>query len=190
MRHTTSVCVGSSPQLIQDLFFLVQNLSRAFFFVPFLQIKDLKNDHYGMEELQTNPQDRYQEQLGHRRNFLLHVLVALLSFLIFGAVPIVIYGLLINKDYYPEVKLAIVAATSIACTILLSSLKVYTRRPPKSYFRTVLSYVTMAIAASGVSYMAGNLFKDLLEKFNHSESGFALTTPISDIGGEKVWISY
>ncbi|KAL2975633.1 hypothetical protein AAZX31_14G172300 [Glycine max] len=151
---------------------------------------DLKKDNSGGDQTQTNVQDRYQESLGRRENFLLHVVVAVLSFLIFGAFPLVIYGLLINKNYYTEVKLATVAATSIVCIILLAIGKVYTSKAPKSYIKTVLYYVTLAISASGVSYIAGNLIKDFLEKLNQPESGFAITMPISDTSVGSAWMSY
>ncbi|RDY09826.1 Membrane protein of ER body-like protein, partial [Mucuna pruriens] len=152
---------------------------------------DLKNDHPRGDQTQMNTQDRYQEFLGRRANFLLHVVVAVLSFLIFGAVPLVIYGVLINKNYYTEVKLAAVAASSAVCIILLAIGKVYSSRPPRSYIKTVLYYVTLALAASGVSYIGGNLFKDLLEKHNHSsEPGFAITMPIADTSMESAWMSY
>lgn len=151
----------------------------------------MKNDNSGGEQQpQTNAQDRYQELLGRRANFVFHAVVAILSFLIFGSVPLIIYGVLINKNYYDEVKLAIVAATSVACIILLAIGKAYTRRPPKFYTKTVLYYVTMALATSGLSYIAGNLVKDLLEKFRHSESGFAITMPITNTSVEPAWMSY
>ncbi|XP_027332662.1 membrane protein of ER body-like protein [Abrus precatorius] len=148
---------------------------------------DLKNDHSEGDQMQMIVQNRYQELLGRRANFLLHAVVAVLSFLIFGSVPLVIYGLLINKNYYAEVKLAVVAATSVVCIILLAIGKVYTTRPPKSYIKTVSYFVTLALAASGVSYIGGNLIKDLLEKLNHSESGLTITMPISDA---RAWMSY
>ncbi|KAL3034656.1 hypothetical protein AAZX31_02G206500 [Glycine max] len=151
---------------------------------------DLKKDNSGEDQMQTNAQNRYQESLGRRENFLLHAVVAVLSFLIFGAVPLVIYGLLINKNYHTEVKLATVAATSIVCIILLAIGKVYTGKAPKSYIKTVLYYVTLAISASGVSYIAGNLIKDFLEKLNQPESGFAITMPISDTSMGSAWMSY
>ncbi|RZB69711.1 Membrane protein of ER body-like protein isoform C [Glycine soja] len=151
---------------------------------------DLKKDNSGGDQTQTNVQDRYQESLGRKENFLLHAVVAVLSFLIFGAIPLVIYGLLINKNYYTEVKLATVAATSIVCIILLAIGKVYTSKAPKSYIKTVLYYVTLAISASGVSYIAGNLIKDFLEKLNQPESGFAITMPISDTSVGPAWMSY
>lgn len=149
----------------------------------------MKNDHSREHETQTVVQDRYQEFLGRRENFLLHAVVVVLSFLIFGAVPLVVYGLLINKNYYTEVKLGVVAATSVVCIILLAIGKVYTGRPPKAYMKTVLYYVTLALATSGVTYIAGDLIKDLLEKLNQPESGFAITMPISDTKTGSTWMS-
>ncbi|TKY73979.1 Membrane protein of ER body protein [Spatholobus suberectus] len=136
-------------------------------------------------------EDRYQELLGRRANFLLHAIVAVLSFLIFGSVPLVIYGLLISKNYYAEVKIAAVAATSVVCIILLAIGKVYTTRPPKSYVKTVLHYVSLALATSGISYIAGDLVKDLLDKISGSESGYVLTMPLSGTTRMKTaWMSY
>ncbi|XP_047178884.1 membrane protein of ER body-like protein isoform X3 [Vigna umbellata] len=150
---------------------------------------DLKNDHSGEDQTQTVVQDRYQEYLGRRENFLLHAVVAVLSFLIFGAVPLVVYGLLINKNYNTELKLAVVAATSVVCIILLAIGKVYTSRPPKAYMKTVLYYVAMALSTSGVTYIAGDLIKDLLEKLNHPQSGFDITMPISGTTTGSTWMS-
>ncbi|QCE00824.1 hypothetical protein DEO72_LG7g2115 [Vigna unguiculata] len=151
---------------------------------------DLKNGHSGGDQTQTVVQDRYREFLGRRENFLLHAVVAVLSFLIFGAVPLVVYGLLINKSYDTELKLAMVAAISVVCIILLAIGKVYTSRPPKAYMKTVLYYVAMALSTSGVTYIAGNLIKDLLEKHNHPESGFAITMmPISGTNTGSTWMS-
>ncbi|XP_050904766.1 membrane protein of ER body-like protein isoform X3 [Lathyrus oleraceus] len=162
--------------LIGGLFILAHNL------------KDLKDSHARGEQVQSNARDRYQELLGQRSNFVFHAVIAVFSFLIFGSVPLIIYGVLINKSYYDEVKLAIVAASSVACIILLTIGKVYTQRPPKSYFKTVLYYVSMALAASGLSFIAGKLIKDVIDKFSKSESGFAIAMPISDT--KTAWMSY
>lgn len=152
---------------------------------------DLKNNHSGGDSQQMNVQDRYQELLGRRENFLLHAVVAVLSFLIFGSVPLVIYGLLISKNYYAEVKIAVVAATSVACIILLAIGKAYNTRPPKSYVKMVLYYVTIILATSGISYIVGDLVKDLLEKISGSESGYVLTMPSPDTRRMKpAWMSY
>ncbi|XP_019417205.1 PREDICTED: membrane protein of ER body-like protein isoform X2 [Lupinus angustifolius] len=163
-------------------------------FIIFHNLIELRNDHSGGDLHQTNfmQEDRYQAQLGRRANFLLHVVVAILSFLIFGAVPIIVYGLLIHKNYSAELKLAIMAVTSITCIILLATGKVYTKGPPKSYTTTLLQYVTLALAASGVSYIAGGLIHNLLENFNGPESGFALTIPTTGTRStvKPAWVPY
>ncbi|KAK7317050.1 hypothetical protein RJT34_00962 [Clitoria ternatea] len=139
---------------------------------------ELRKDNSGGDSQQMNMQeDRYQEQLGSRANFVLHAFLVVLSFIIFGSVPLVVYGLLIQKNYSDEVKIAVVAATCVVCIIVLAFGKVYTRRPPKSYAKTVLQYVAMALATSGISYIAGDLVKDLLDKFN-SHSNLVLTMPL------------
>ncbi|KAE9608788.1 hypothetical protein Lalb_Chr08g0239371 [Lupinus albus] len=162
-------------------------------FIIFHNLIELRNAHSGGDLQQTNlmQEDRYQEQLGRRANFLLHVVVAILSFLIFGAVPIIVYGLLIHKNYSGELKLAVVAVTSIICIILLATGKVYTKSTPKSYTTSLLQYVTLALAASGVSYIAGGLIDHLLENFNGPESGFVLTIPSTGTRSVKpAWVPY
>nr|XP_025666877.1 membrane protein of ER body-like protein isoform X3 [Arachis hypogaea] len=149
---------------------------------------ELKDDHSGSGTNQMEINDQYQELLGRRSNFLLHVVVAVLSFLIFGSVPIIVYGVLINKNYYTEVKLAAVVTASLLCVTLLAIGKVYTKPQPKAYIKTASYYVTMALVASGVSYIVGNLVQDLLEKLTHSDSGFAIA--ISNSGTKTAWMSY
>lgn len=149
----------------------------------FLQLLELRDDKSGDDVRQTNTQEnRYQEQLGRHENFILHAVVAILSFLIFGSVPIVVYGFLIRKNYQTELKLAAVATASMICIILLAAGKVYTKRPPKSYSKTIFYYVTMSLAASGVSYIVGGLIMDFIEKLSNSQSGVAITMPRSGLG--------
>ncbi|ESW13334.1 hypothetical protein PHAVU_008G187600 [Phaseolus vulgaris] len=182
---SSAVSSGATPLNIIALGFA--NIIGGLFILGH-NLVDLKNDHSGEDETQRVVQDRYKEFLGRRENFLLHAVVAVLSFLIFGAVPLVVYGLLINKNYYTELKLGVVAATSVVCIILLAIGKVYTRRPPKTYIKTALYYVALALSTSGVTYVAGNLIKDLLEKLNQPESGFVITMPISDTRMGSTWM--
>ncbi|XP_052107965.1 membrane protein of ER body 2 isoform X2 [Arachis duranensis] len=149
---------------------------------------ELKDDHSGSGTNQMEINDRYQELLGRRSNFLLHVVVAVLSFLILGSIPIIVYGVLINKNYYTEVKLAAVVTASLLCVILLAIGKVYTKPQPKAYIKTASHYVTMALVASGISYIVGNLVQDLLEKLTHSDSGFAIA--MSNADTKTAWMSY
>jgi hypothetical protein len=125
-------------------------------------------------------EDRYQELLGRRANFKLHATGAFLSYLIFGSVSPVVYGVLYREIDNREFKLAAVVATSLICIMLLAIGKAHTRKSPKSYIRTVMYYITMALMASGVSYITGNLLKELLEKFGWFESDLAITMPFSE----------
>ncbi|GLT68031.1 hypothetical protein SLA2020_402940 [Shorea laevis] len=65
----------------------------------------------------------------------------------------------------------------------------HTRKSPKSYIKTVMYYITMALMASGVSYTTGNLIKELLEKFGWFESD--LIMPFSEKRlTEPAWASH
>ncbi|KAI9102172.1 hypothetical protein K1719_023682 [Acacia pycnantha] len=186
-----SSAVGSGAAPLNIIALGLANLIGGLFVIGH-NLLELKDDKSGEDLQQTNTQeDRYQELLGCRENFILHAVVAILSFLIFGSVPIFIYGILIRKNFQSEFKLAAVAATSLLCIILLAIGKVYPKRPPKSYFKTVFYYVTMSLAASGVSYIVGGLIRDLLEKLSNSESGFVITMPLSGQGTmDAAWRSY
>ncbi|XP_027333167.1 membrane protein of ER body-like protein isoform X2 [Abrus precatorius] len=150
---------------------------------------ELKNDN---SEGNSQQEDRYQQLLGRRSNFLLHAVVAVLSFVIFGSVPLVVYGLLISDQFYAEVKIAVVAVASVVCIIVLTVGKVYcTTTTHKSYIKTVLKYVGIALGASGITYIAGDLLKRLLDKFSGTESGFVLAMPLSGTRKMKpAWMSY
>lgn len=110
--------------------------------------------------------DKYQEVLGKRGHFLLHASFAIISFMIFGFLPPVIYGFTFrgsdNKDY----KILAVAAASFACILVLAILKAYVRSEKKisGYVKTIMYYLTMAVSVSGVSYAAGDLIKLAMER--------------------------
>ncbi|XP_028782319.1 membrane protein of ER body-like protein [Neltuma alba] len=186
-----SSAVGSGAAPLNIIALGLANLIGGLFVIGH-NLLELKNDKSGEDLQQTNTQeDRYQELLGRRDNFILHAVFAILSFLIFGSIPIFIYGILIRKNYQTEFKLAAVASTSLLCIILLAIGKVYTRRPPKSYSKTLFYYVTMSLAASGLSFIVGGLIRDLLEKLSNSESGFVITMPLLGQGTmDAAWRSY
>lgn len=71
----------------------------------------------GIHSKQANKQeDGYQRLLGRRENVVLHADLAVLSFLIFGAVPVVICGILVGENYSSEVKVTdVVAAYALFC---------------------------------------------------------------------------
>eukprot|EP00257_Ricinus_communis_P023163 XP_015583072.1 membrane protein of ER body-like protein isoform X2 [Ricinus communis] len=156
-------------------------------------LRELKNEQPESNSNQTNePVDRYQELLGKRQNFFLHATVAILSFLVFGLVPPVVYGFSFRKSDNMDYKLAAVAAASLLCITILAICKAYVRRPPKNYIETVLHYAVVGLMASGVSYLAGELIKKLIEKLGLFNSEVAVTMPRSEMssGRPAAWASY
>ncbi|KAF7830828.1 membrane protein of ER body-like protein [Senna tora] len=153
---------------------------------------ELKEEDSGGDPQQMNKQeDRYYKLLGDRVNFVPHAVLVVLSFIIFGFVPLVIYGIFTLENYSSEVKVAAAAATSLVCIILLAVAKVYTKGPPKSYVKTVLYYVILALGTAGVSYVVGGLIKDVLERISRKESGFVIAVPFLDTMKMKpAWTSY
>ncbi|XP_050365526.1 membrane protein of ER body 2-like [Argentina anserina] len=107
---------------------------------------------------------KYQEVLGNKENFFLHAPAAILSFLIFGLLPPLIYSFSFLESDNRNLKIAVVAASSLLCIILLAIGKAYIQTPPKKYTKTVLHYVVVGVGAAGVSYLAGYLIGKLVEK--------------------------
>ncbi|XP_057483836.1 membrane protein of ER body-like protein [Actinidia eriantha] len=158
------------------------------------KLRELKNDHSEGYSNQTNGQvDRYQKLLGQKENFLLHVTVAVLSFLMFGLIPPVTYGFSFRQSDDTDLKLVVVAAASLLCIVVLAIGKAYIQKPPEffPYIKTVLYYVSMAVMASGISYAAGDLVKRLVEKLGWFDSTAAVTLSFPRVGSvDSAWGSY
>ncbi|KAL3846030.1 hypothetical protein ACJIZ3_003433 [Penstemon smallii] len=122
--------------------------------------------------------DRYKELLGRRDNFILHIVVSILSYLIFGLVPPIVYGFSFHKSDDREFKLMVVAAASLLCITMLAIGRAYIQRPPKGYFKCVLNFFLLGVMVSGVSYAGGVLIERLLVKLHlfepNSVSGLLL----------------
>ena len=138
--------------------------------------------------------DRYQEVLGQRGNFTLHAFVAVLSFLVFGLVPPVVYGFSFRQSDDKDLKLAAVAAASLLCIVLLSFAKAYTQsQNPSDCIKTVTYYVVVGFGVSGASYLVGDLIHKLMEKLNWFEYSSStpahVTLPLAEMG-IRAWESY
>ncbi|XP_054780169.1 membrane protein of ER body-like protein isoform X1 [Prosopis cineraria] len=163
---TLSIIALSLANLIGGLFILVHH------------IWDLK-----AEEPSTNEVvDRYYLSLGKRENFYLHLCIAILSFIIFGVVPPLAYGLTFYEVNNKNVALAAVAGAAVICITLLAITKTYIQRPNTylPYLKTVLYYLSTGALTSVISYLAGVLIRELLEKLgigSESSSGFTLMLP-------------
>uniref|UniRef100_A0A7N0RE89 Membrane protein of ER body-like protein n=1 Tax=Kalanchoe fedtschenkoi TaxID=63787 RepID=A0A7N0RE89_KALFE len=159
----------------------------------FHNLKDLRKSAY---EEPSNQVDRYHEVLGRRSNFKLHSVIVVLSFLIFGLIPIATYAFTFRKSDNRDYKsLAVIGASLISVT-LLSLGKAHTKNPPRpasSYFKSISYYLTIAISASGLSYVAGKLLNELIEKtgwFDTTSSLNSITFPATVMPSQRAWGSY
>ncbi|GLT48365.1 hypothetical protein SLA2020_219960 [Shorea laevis] len=177
---TLNVLALGLANLLGGLFIIIQNL------------RELKNEQSGGVSSETNKQeDRYQELLGRRDNFVLHATVSILSYLIFGLVPPVVYSFSFRQSDNRDLKLASLAAASLVCIILLAIGKAHVGKPRRTYFKTVLHYVIIGFMASGVSCLVGELLKKLLEELGWFDSSSAVTTLFPEAKPiERAWASY
>ncbi|RDX67821.1 Membrane protein of ER body-like protein, partial [Mucuna pruriens] len=149
---------------------------------------------HNLEELKSEQVDRYKELLGQTENFILHAFIAILSFIVFGLVPPVVYGFSFRESDDKDFKLAAVAAASLLCITLLSIAKAYIKRPSSylTYFKTVLYYVSTGAVASLLSYLSGDLVKKLVQKLGWFESASNISLQIPGIGEQQqpIWASH
>ena len=127
-----------------------------------MQLSELKGAH---DAEATNQREeragRYWEKLGKREHFRRHVVFSILSYIIFGLLPPVIYGFAFRESDNKEYKLIAVAASSLLCISLLAIGKAHVR-PQKDYFKSLFYYLGIAVPASGLSYVAGVMIDRLL----------------------------
>ncbi|XP_057800606.1 membrane protein of ER body-like protein isoform X2 [Salvia miltiorrhiza] len=179
---TLNVLTLGAANLIGGLFIIAHNLW------------DLRCDRVE-EQLSnqiTEQADRYRQLLGRRQNFALHAVLVIISYIMFGLVPPVLYGFSFRGSDDKQLKLLMVAAASLVCIVMLTVGKVYVQRPPKSYFKTVMTFLILGISVSGVSYAAGGLVERLLVKlglFGPSSAAPNLFVPeMTPVGSG--WASY
>ncbi|KAJ6764626.1 MEMBRANE PROTEIN OF ER BODY-LIKE PROTEIN [Salix koriyanagi] len=134
-----SSAAGASAGTLNIIALGLANLIGGLFIIGH-NLMDLKNDH----------SDRYQETLGRRDNFSLHAALSILSFLIFGLLPPVMYGFSFRKSDDRDLKLAAVGGASLFCIILLAIGKAHTqRKQPKPYISTIFYFFCTGLMASG-----------------------------------------
>ncbi|WOK95332.1 hypothetical protein Cni_G04039 [Canna indica] len=143
---------------------------------------------------QTDEQvGRYWELLGQRANFRLHFVVAIISYILVGSVPPVVYGFSFRMSDNKEYKLIAVAAASLLCVTLLAIGKAHVK-PQKAYIRTLFYYLSLGVAESAISYIAGVMINSLLENlglFDHKTPSSVLTPVSQDLSsGVSAWASY
>ncbi|XP_044361425.1 uncharacterized protein [Triticum aestivum] len=119
----------------------------------------------------------YWLQLGRRSKARLHMILALLSYIVFGLLPPILYGLSFRESNDRENKMTAVAGASLACISFLALGKAHVKGAPRTYFKTLMYYLTVAVSSSGLSYVAGVLITRLLVYFGIIEQGGSAAPP-------------
>ncbi|XP_008458056.2 uncharacterized protein LOC103497596 isoform X1 [Cucumis melo] len=172
---TGNIVVLSLANLISGLFILGHNLT------------GLKSEQFrtSNETDDDDHVDRYEVVLGNRENYILHFVLAIFSFVLFGLVPPLVYGFSFTKSNDKDLKLAAVAGASLLCITLLALGKAYIQRPNRwdVYIKTVVSYIVIAAGAGGFSYLAGNLIDKCVKKYGWFEENpaFNLGLPLPEM---------
>ncbi|KAJ4776684.1 Vacuolar iron transporter (VIT) family protein [Rhynchospora pubera] len=140
-----------------------------------LIIHDLSELKHAQDEADDRNEDemgRYWALLGRKGHFGLHASVAIISYIFFGLLPPLVYAFSFRKTDNSEYKMIAVAASSLVCIAILSLGKAHVRLP-RTYFTTMLSYITIGVSASGLSYVAGLLLKQLIESLGLFDQGLS-----------------
>ncbi|EER87689.1 hypothetical protein SORBI_3010G002500 [Sorghum bicolor] len=138
--------------------------------VIYHNIADLRNTGDVAES--SEQVGHYWLELGRRSKYHLHMVIAILSYILFGLLPPVIYGLSFRTSDNRENKMLVVAAVSLLCIALLAIGKAHVKRP-RTYFTTLLYYLSIGFSGSGLSYATGVLIMKLLAHFGIIDQGGA-----------------
>ncbi|CAL5045191.1 unnamed protein product [Urochloa decumbens] len=133
-------------------------------------IADLRNT--GDVAERSEQVGHYWLELGRRSKYRLHMVIAIMSYILFGLLPPVIYGLSFRTSDNRENKMMAVAAASLVCIALLAIGKAHVKRP-RTYFTTLFYYLSIGFSSSGLSYVAGVLITRLLAHFGLINQGGA-----------------
>ncbi|KAM7267492.1 hypothetical protein ACFE04_009658 [Oxalis oulophora] len=161
-------------------------------FVILHHLRDLRMDRTRVATNAVNTQeDRYQELLGRRENLWLHATIVLISYIIFGLIPPVVYGYSSFKTDNREMKILALFVVSLVCVFLLAIGKAHTRPAPKTYIKTAFYYLSMAIVAAGVAYGSGDLIKKIIVKLHWLDYKVTTIVPFHETNSfERTWASY
>ncbi|ESQ54471.1 hypothetical protein EUTSA_v10024497mg [Eutrema salsugineum] len=159
---TLNILVLGLANLFGGLILLIHNLQ---------ELRDEEPRRTTTENNQTNGQEegRYKRLLGRRENFTIHAIVAVLSFIIAGLLPPVVYYFSFSKTHNRNYKVASVFGSALVCIVLLALAKAHVKSPRGSHLKSALYYTMIAVSVSGISYVVGDFVDQLLERYGWSD---------------------
>ncbi|CAN6179795.1 unnamed protein product [Urochloa humidicola] len=161
--------------------------------VIYHNIADLRNTGDVAEH--SEQVGHYWLELGRRSKYQLHMVIAIMSYILFGLLPPVIYGLSFRTSDNRENKMMAVAAASLVGIALLAIGKAHVKTP-RTYFATLFYYLSIGFSSSGLSYVAGVLITKLLAHFGLiNQGGASAPAPPTLLfpqatGTDAAWASY
>ncbi|CAN8326174.1 unnamed protein product, partial [Cochlearia groenlandica] len=169
---TLNILVLGLANLFGGLILIIHNKLTEKVHLQLQELRDEEPRRTTTEDNQTNSQvaeGRYKRLLGQRENFTLHAAVVILSFIIAGLLPPIVYYFSFSKTHNRDYRVASVFGASLLCIVLLALAKAHVRNPRSSHFKSVLYYTMIAVSVSGISYMVGKFLDHLLEKYGWSD---------------------
>ncbi|CAN7081843.1 unnamed protein product [Brassica oleracea var. botrytis] len=158
---TLNILVLGLANLFSGLILIIHNLQ---------ELKKEEPIRETTQVSQTNSEEsQYKRLLGRRENFMLHATVAILSFIITGLLPPVVYYFSFRETHNKDYKVASVFGASLICISFLALAKAHVRSPGSGYLKSVLYYAANAVSVSGITYVVGNVVNQLLEKYGWSD---------------------
>ncbi|XP_010555730.1 PREDICTED: membrane protein of ER body 1 [Tarenaya hassleriana] len=158
-----SSAAGSGASTLNIFVMGLANLSSGVTLIVH-NLLELRNEKPRRTETGEKEEDRYEQTLGRRDKFYLHMFIVIVSFIVFGIIPPLVYGFSFRGTDKRHYKATAVLAASLVCIISLAIAKAYVSRT-REYFKTVFGYTRLAMGASGVSYIVGDFLNNLLEKY-------------------------
>uniref|UniRef100_A0A1J3FAH5 Membrane protein of ER body-like protein n=1 Tax=Noccaea caerulescens TaxID=107243 RepID=A0A1J3FAH5_NOCCA len=161
---TLNILVLGLANLFGGLILIIHNLQE-------LRDEDPRITTTTTEDNQSNRQEqgRYKRLLGRKENFTLHATVVILSFIIAGLLPPIVYYFSFSKTHNINHKVASVFGASLLFIVLLALAKAHVKTPRGSLLKSVLYYTMIAVSVSGISFVVGDFVDHLLEKYGWSD---------------------
>ena len=120
----------------------------------------------GADEQREEEVDTYEQVFGDRQNHRLHLTVAIISFLILGLVPPLLYGFTFRKPEDKFLKIPTVTIVSVLCIGLLGVGKAYIEKPENClvYVHIIGGCIADAIGTSAVTTFGGELIQNYVDR--------------------------
>ncbi|XP_038897303.1 uncharacterized protein LOC120085412 isoform X4 [Benincasa hispida] len=139
------------------------------FFVMAYKISELwiKNHESGTDEAEDQENsERYENVFGDRKNYRLHFGVALLSFVLFGLMPPLVYCFTFCKPEDKILKVPTVTIVVVLCIALLGVAKAYIERKTNcvEFVNIIGNCVVDALGTSVLTTIGGELIENYIDK--------------------------